>query len=94
MMQLSGVRLIELCYYNSATMYHTMNGLASSHATIATLLSGLKPCHKDSIKQHTNNCLKVIFIIVESPVTTCTVLLFLRGKFELSIVDPPDLVHL
>ncbi len=62
-----------------------------SHATITTLLSGIKTVYnKNSIKQHTNNCLKVIFIIVESPL--CTV--FLRGKFELSIVAPLDLIHL
>ncbi len=41
------------------------------------------------MKQHTNNCLKVIFIIVKSPLA-----LSLRGKLELSIIAPPDLVYL
>ncbi len=53
---LSGVRLIELCYYNNSATIHAVNGLASSHATIATLLSGLKPCHKDSIKRADQAC--------------------------------------
>ncbi len=44
-MQLCSVRLIELCYYNnSATSSMMDHRLASSHATIATLLSSLKPC--------------------------------------------------
>ncbi len=46
-MQLSGVRLIELCYNNCATVPPW-----TSHTTIATLLSGLSHArkHKDSIK--------------------------------------------
>ncbi len=44
-MQLSGVRLIELCYYNNCATVPPW----TSHDTIATLLSGLKPC-QDSIQ--------------------------------------------
>ncbi len=40
-----------------------MNGLASSYAILLPRYS----VATHSIKQHTNNCLKVIFIIVESP---------------------------
>ncbi len=69
-MQLCGVCLIELCYYNnSATIQWTSQYIATllfPHYSVV-LSHAIKTVeNKGSIKQHTNNSLKVIFIIVES----------------------------